>query len=1263
MARRLDLTLHCNDCKLELGNREILMLAKVPPSITHLAVRKEKGDEVLSKLVKIENPADNKSSRYCPFKLRCRQCNLHVGNVTKVGVEDLICYKIDHVFFRHGHEEIRTRKLKRIQQQLVEIGLPEITVSEALSSVTFSCAQSSKPMIYCDTSELCFRSRELNSLTNQIPRDYQRELFLSALRRNTLVYLPTGSGKTLIAAMVVSCMKELNPQKLMVFLTDRIPLAYQQRDYIKSQCSALKVEVLVGTMDDKRQYRAVRQALQLGEVDVLVLTHQLFLNLLAAQEPVFRMSDISVLVFDEAHHCHGNHPYHQIMRDFYRHTLNRLKPLVLGLTASPAGEVTVERTVDNLQKLLRNMECTVSMPVESKDLVEHSHTPETRYIEVPKSIQQMTLDRFIEDYINYLIEQMEDCKLALKGLPIFSPNFRGALRRLIERCHGNKEQFKALVVGEHAMQMLSVADLSDILGYKHALTRLGDCVYQVKTASAPKEHKLKSIIGSSSNFAELQNLVERANFQNCQFSDKYEKLLHLVWEFASLVQTEETSRGIIFVSMRATAFKVCAQIGSNPLIHQHLNPSPFVGHGQGGYDGMTWTGEQQQVLKKFRSGATKLLVSTSVLEEGLDVPVCNLVIRFEGTATLRALVQSRGRASRKAGGQFVVICNDAKAEIDSKDVVLKETNMMEAIRSLMNNGKPELQASQYECEVKTPDLSFPKEMNSGDIRQVEHYIPSVTVFVRNITKREDQSRVIEFFNQNFEVMSLRDITFVKETAGENATPDLAFELQPNEDSHEFRSKEEFLNHVSALWCRKLTQPDNEPLPIWLQASLTKEPRKPGAHVQLLSAQCMFLGTFMNRTHFRCEWPLQEVLNRVHIFFDHSFRLATVIVGGVYKVEFRYDELEDFFVVDNKGNSTFSRVFLTLRHPPRLYRQSLQGGEEEQQEHQEQAQEQENQENEDDTSDFSEEFEESDSESEGFSTDEEYPDAVRNFHEPSPSNEALLACYERVTWKRVSDITNGTKAWGHCLTLYFDVPSDKWATLLRLSAIMDKRFDKKTFYCQVKVTYGALAELQIPDDLPFDLKYAAAGVLSLYPGTRRAALGRFGSLLQSKSSKIVLAALDKLKKMLEHDKFCNPEDTLQRILCEINPTASEPHKNLVPGHCALIKRAVITPTRLLVYLPEVMVKNRVLRQFDTDKFLCVSIRDEDLSKLSAARGSINSLLDGVKHNLNEGLEIAGQRFLFLGSSNSQLRNHSCWFVRPSPSADDIRRWMGDLSHIR
>ncbi len=113
------------------------------------------------------------------------------------------------------------------------------------------------------------------------------------------------------------------------------------------------------------------------------------------------------------------------------------------------------------------------------------------------------------------------------------------------------------------------------------------------------------------------------------------------------------------MKMRKTCSKLCDAINEDGLIRQYLKPKRFVGHGKGTH-GMEWKAEQEPVLKEFHSGACRLLVSTNVLEEGLDVPACNLVIRFDSVMNMRALIQSRGRAARRPDSRFVIMCNDWK---------------------------------------------------------------------------------------------------------------------------------------------------------------------------------------------------------------------------------------------------------------------------------------------------------------------------------------------------------------------------------------------------------------------------------------------------------------------------------------------------------------------------------------------------------------------------------------------------------------------------
>lgn len=49
--------------------------------------------------------------------------------------------------------------------------------------------------------------------------------------------------------------------------------------------------------------------------------------------------------------------------------------------------------------------------------------------------------------------------------------------------------------------------------------------------------------------------------------------------------------------------------------------------------------EQQDVIKQFREGAYNLLFSTSVAEEGLDIPECNIVVRYGLMTNEIAMVQ------------------------------------------------------------------------------------------------------------------------------------------------------------------------------------------------------------------------------------------------------------------------------------------------------------------------------------------------------------------------------------------------------------------------------------------------------------------------------------------------------------------------------------------------------------------------------------------------------------------------------------------------
>lgn len=81
-----------------------------------------------------------------------------------------------------------------------------------------------------------------------------------------------------------------------------------------------------------------------------------------------------------------------------------------------------------------------------------------------------------------------------------------------------------------------------------------------------------------------------------------------------------------------------------------------------------WQNEQAETIRRFRQGDLNLLISTSVAEEGLDIPECNLVVRYGLLTNEIAQQQASGRA-RAVDSQYSVV-----ARADGKEVRRERIN-------------------------------------------------------------------------------------------------------------------------------------------------------------------------------------------------------------------------------------------------------------------------------------------------------------------------------------------------------------------------------------------------------------------------------------------------------------------------------------------------------------------------------------------------------------------------------------------------------------
>lgn len=71
--------------------------------------------------------------------------------------------------------------------------------------------------------------------------------------------------------------------------------------------------------------------------------------------------------------------------------------------------------------------------------------------------------------------------------------------------------------------------------------------------------------------------------------------------------------------------------------------------------------EQKDTIRSFRNGDLNLLISTSVAEEGLDIPECNLVVRYGLLTNEIAQQQASGRA-RARNSQYSVVAQKGGRE-------------------------------------------------------------------------------------------------------------------------------------------------------------------------------------------------------------------------------------------------------------------------------------------------------------------------------------------------------------------------------------------------------------------------------------------------------------------------------------------------------------------------------------------------------------------------------------------------------------------------
>lgn len=484
------------------------------------------------------------------------------------------------------------------------------------------------------------------------PRDYQLELFERAKEKNTIAVLDTGksemvqtsqssehrswltvadhpdkgSGKTLIAVLLLQHIIEQEledrarglPRRLSFFLVDKVALVYQQHAVL--DCN-LGHSVAAFSGDSVRSlWNKSFWDQQFAKHEVIVCTAEILNKCL--QSAYIRIDQINLLIFDEAHHTKKNHPYARIIKDYYatQEGTDLRLPRIFGMTASPVdARVDVKVAARELEGLLHSQIATTADPKALQTTVSK-----------PKK-------EVIATYSH--LRQPPDTGLTAK------------LRTLVG---SNKYLSKAFAFSDVASRELGTWFVDrnwqllfqeDELFKLEAKTEKG---FANNMASVDTVNKHKKGIQSARQLIKNHQFMEPEDFL---LSSKVHLLLRLLKDHFE--NDKDKIRCIVFVEQRWTAKLLAGLLQQQGLIRiPGLKVGVLMGANQDDNCSSTSFRQQLMTIIKFKEGELNCIFATSVAEEGLDIPDCNLIIRFDLYKTMIQYIQSRGRA-RQAQSTYV----------------------------------------------------------------------------------------------------------------------------------------------------------------------------------------------------------------------------------------------------------------------------------------------------------------------------------------------------------------------------------------------------------------------------------------------------------------------------------------------------------------------------------------------------------------------------------------------------------------------------------
>ncbi len=531
-------------------------------------------------------------------------------------------------------------------------------------------------------------------------RLYQQVLAADVLKKgNTMIVAPTALGKTIVATLVAADRLDKVKNSKILVLAPSKPLAIQHestfKEFLTVPCSsitgAVKTDERVKRWEESQIICATPQTV---ESDLL--------------KGRYSLKDVSLVVFDECHHGVGSYSYVYLASRYVKESKFNL---ILGLTASPGSDKEkIKEVCDNLY--VQNI---VVKTEEDYDVRPYFNPVAIDWVRVKMSSELEKIKKHVDKAL----------KVRLKGLKNM-----GIIRTVsvnktdILRARGRVQSAIARTVNPKKECFQAISILSAVINIQHSqelIETQGVVTFNKYVArSRKKKTKAAKSLIQDPNFGKAIYLAREAEKHGLEHP-KLKKVTDIIKkELGQNGQTKlQSERYVKDADQKSSKIMVFTQYrDSLEMIHQKLEKegiksAKFFGQAsRDGEKGLTQK-EQKEIIKAFKIGEYDVLLSTSVAEEGIDIPAVDLVILYEPVPSEVRMIQRRGRTGRKRSGRVkVLITNGTRDEGYYWASINKERRMKrqlidpEVLEELNSNA---IERMENEKRVKVLDPAPKKE--------------------------------------------------------------------------------------------------------------------------------------------------------------------------------------------------------------------------------------------------------------------------------------------------------------------------------------------------------------------------------------------------------------------------------------------------------------------------------------------------------------------------------------------------------------------------